>query len=716
MNASEPHRPDGFPEGFEIVQQLHGAGVFGEVFEVYDRRTATSEQVTRTVRFFRDPDPKWREKLLEHAQRLVTLELPYVSLPLEVGQTAAGDLYLVGQHLGSVVSALVSRHQGLDPDAWDRVAENMLEALANLHKHEITHGDVRPQNAYFEPECVARRSVWLADTAIGQLPCWSEGSQQDPESSYYRPPELKDEFSPQPTKKADLYALGLMLVECTLGAAANRQREAQPIRRAELVRQLKEAGASARLQLVIRSMLAPEAERPADAGEVLALYRKSPISARSLRSWQGAATALALMLVVVIGYSMFGDPKIVFQERITRLEQKVAGVNADLEERKSKLKEKNSEYNSLQATLDLPENIVKRKLFEADEDVKDLKNKLFEADVKVKDLKNTLVGANEDIKDLEKELFDCRGGVSDDERLARKRWKIEIGGEAPIEEPSQLTMNNLDGVSKSVLENEEYLKYFSAWDQAYDEWKAEDLDQWVRHARNDQGEVAGGREEIQELLGRLAASTVEPWSAEKRDSVTQHLANLNQARKAWDEFARSERKLTEASDYFDGESVGVPEVKGICLGWRNEFQNRKQWRLRLKKGHVKAATDTDRYVTISTDVGGYEDSEGNIKGWHEWNKNTAHEYNRGHIWSFDWKAGTSIRVQLTHKQALTGLNFDFIDQEIPGPIAIYRLHKQGRVGVDESFLTLEVIDCPGPPLKQEIADVVPGSLKQLLGN
>ncbi len=683
MNASEPHRPDGFPEGFEIVQQLHGAGVFGEVFEVRDRRTATSEQVTRTVRFFRDPDPKWREKLLEHAQRLVTLELPYVSLPLEVGQTAAGDLYLVGQHLGSVVSASVSRHQGLDPDAWDRVAENMLEALANLHKHEITHGDVRPQNAYFEPECVARRSVWLADTAIGQLPCWSEGSQQDPESSYYRPPELRDEFSPQPTKKADLYALGLMLAECTLGAAANRQREAQPIRRAELVRQLKEAGASARLQLVIRRMLAPEAERPADAGEVLALYRKSPISAKAFRSWQGAAAALALMLVVVAGYSMFGDPKIVFQERIARLEQKVAEVNADLEERTSKLKEKNSEYNNLLTTLDLPESIVKRKLFEAEEDIKKLENEIF---------------------------ICCRGGVSEGEGRARKRWKVEIGGVAPIEEPSQLTMNDLEGVSKSVLENEEYLKYFSAWDQAYDEWKAEDLNQWVRHARNDQGEVARGREEIQSLLTRLAASTVEPWSAEKRDAITQYLANLNQARKAWDRFALSD------SDFRDEKFEDQEEpVQRICMGWKKDFRDKIQaWRLRLKKGHVKAAKDTDRYVTISTDAGGYEDAESNIKGWHEWDKTTAHEYNPGDIWPFDWKAGTSITVMLTHKVAWNGLDFDFIDQEIPGPVAIYRLHKQGRVGVDESFLTLEVVDCPGPPLKQEIADVVPGSLKQIL--
>ena len=75
---------------------------------------------------------------------------------------------------------------------------------------------------------------------------------------------------------------------------------------------------------------------------------------------------------------------------------------------------------------------------------------------------------------------------------------------------------------------------------------------------------------------------------------------------------------------------------------------------------------------------------------------------------------TSIEPNFSGMAAIIGKNADFIDDVIPGPVAIYRLHKQGRVGVDESFLTLEVVDCPGPPLKQEIADVVPGSLNQIL--
>ena len=58
--------------------------------------------------------------------------------------------------------------------------------------------------------------------------------------------------------------------------------------------------------------------------------------------------------------------------------------------------------------------------------------------------------------------------------------------------------------------------------------------------------------------------------------------------------------------------------------------------------------------------------------------------------------------------------FDFIDQKKFGPVAVYRLHKQGRVGVAKSYLTLEVVDCPGPPLKQEAVDAVPESVKQIL--
>jgi len=686
MNEIASQRPGGFPDGFEIVQQLHGAGVFGEMFEVRDRRTSESDPVTRTVRFFSETDPQWRDKLLEHAQRLLPLELPYVSLPLEAGQTAAGGVFVVGQHLGPVVSTSVSRHQGLAAEDWDRVAENLLEGLANLHKYEIPHGDVRPQNAYFEPDCAARPSVWLADAVIGPLPWWSSGAMRDAESRYYRPPEWEDRYSPQPTKKADLYALGLTLIECILGTAANPLHDTQPVDLADAGRRLKQKGASAPLQRVIHRMLAPEAERPGDAGEVLALYRKAPVSTTALRSWQGASAAVALMLVAVVGYSMFGDPKSVLNDRITHLEKEVAGVNTDLKGLKSKLKEKNSEYNKLLTTLELPENT----------------------------LTDMLVEAKEDIKKLKYDLRVARGEVPDSVRLVRKQWTSEIALVVAIKESAQLTMDDLDGVSASILDNDDYKEHFSAWDQAYDEWKAQDLDQWVRHARNDQGEIAEGREEIQKLLARLATSAEEPWSAEKRDAVTKYLKTLNRAREAWDDFAESDQSLTKASDYFDGEAVGVPEVKGICLGWRNEFKKRKNWRLRLKKGYVKAAKDTDRYVTITTDVGGYEDSESNIKGWHEWDKPTTHEYNRGDVWQFNWKAGTSIIVQLTHKQAWSGINFDFIDQKKFGPVAVYRLHKQGRVGVAKSYLTLEVVDCPGPPLKQEAVDAVPESVKQIL--
>jgi anti-anti-sigma regulatory factor len=89
------------------------------------------------------------------------------------------------------------------PDVW-RAVEQLCEALAALHEHDIVHGDLRPKNVVISGQ----------RAQIGRLPLFPPLTHVNPEA-YESPERLRKEAV---TRRTDVYALGVILYELILGA------------------------------------------------------------------------------------------------------------------------------------------------------------------------------------------------------------------------------------------------------------------------------------------------------------------------------------------------------------------------------------------------------------------------------------------------------------------------------------------------------------------
>lgn len=89
------------------------------------------------------------------------------------------------------------------PDLW-RAGGQLCEALAALHAHNIVHGDLRPENIVVQP----------GQIQIARAPFFAHGASHSP-SAYHAPEQFRGQ---PPTRRTDVYSLGILLYEMFLGA------------------------------------------------------------------------------------------------------------------------------------------------------------------------------------------------------------------------------------------------------------------------------------------------------------------------------------------------------------------------------------------------------------------------------------------------------------------------------------------------------------------
>ncbi len=147
------------------------------------------------------------------------------------------------------------------PDRW-QTARQLCEAVAAIHRPGLTHGELHP-------EAVVISGAHTQVTRAALFPPVAHL----PYAAYRAPEQLRGEPA---TQRADVYTLGVMLYELMLGAHPFSA-ESEELR---LTLQLYSQPQSPRvrwpeipaaLERLLLSLLAPDpAERPADAGEVVA--------------------------------------------------------------------------------------------------------------------------------------------------------------------------------------------------------------------------------------------------------------------------------------------------------------------------------------------------------------------------------------------------------------------------------------------------------------
>jgi eukaryotic-like serine/threonine-protein kinase len=194
---------------YQLVRLL-GRGGMAEVFEANDgvlgRRVA--------VKVFRDETDiatsQARQQL--EIQALARLQHPNIVAVFDAG-TDAGVSFVVMQLIEGVTLAERTRGSALPPAETARVGTAVADALVHVHSLGMVHRDIKPGNIL----CAGNGTVFLTDFGIVRLIGRTRLTQHGMIGtvSYLAPEQVRGE---DVGTAADIYALGLVLLECLTGA------------------------------------------------------------------------------------------------------------------------------------------------------------------------------------------------------------------------------------------------------------------------------------------------------------------------------------------------------------------------------------------------------------------------------------------------------------------------------------------------------------------
>ena len=194
---------------YRLVRLL-GRGGMAEVYEANDgvlgRRVA--------VKIFRDETDiatsQARQQL--EIQALARLQHPNIVAVFDAG-TDAGVSFVVMQLIDGLTLAERTKGSALAPAETARIGRPVADALAHVHSLGMVHRDIKPGNIL----CGANGTIFLSDFGIVRLIGRTRLTQHGTIGtiSYLAPEQVRGE---DVGTAADIYALGLVLLECLTGA------------------------------------------------------------------------------------------------------------------------------------------------------------------------------------------------------------------------------------------------------------------------------------------------------------------------------------------------------------------------------------------------------------------------------------------------------------------------------------------------------------------
>ncbi|WP_437288368.1 nSTAND1 domain-containing NTPase [Sorangium sp. So ce406] len=202
---------------------------------VYEGRLLASGQpiVLKLLRLARDEAPadptrgrraRSLQRFLQEMRRCARLDHPCIVRPIEAGQAGDGQVFAVFARVpGQSLAELLSTRGALDPPEARHLLRQVLDALGFAHRHGVVHGDLRPAQVLVTPSGALVLGFGFGADAAAARAEQEEAPVSGREivgSQAYAAPELRRGFSP--TARSDLYAWGLVFLECLTGRRAGR--------------------------------------------------------------------------------------------------------------------------------------------------------------------------------------------------------------------------------------------------------------------------------------------------------------------------------------------------------------------------------------------------------------------------------------------------------------------------------------------------------------
>src|SRR5277367_311438 len=213
MATTDPQDPligRRFDRRYLIVRKL-GSGGMAEVYLAEDeelgRKVALKMLNERHAR-----DEQFVERFKREARNAAGLSHPHIVRIYDRGQ-AEGTYYIAMEYLdGPTLKELLVRKGPTPPLTAIKFAREILSALAEAHRHEIVHRDIKPHNVIVSPDWQIKVTDFgIARSGASQM---TEVGSIVGTAQYLSPEQARGAPVDQ---RSDLYSLGIVLYEMLTG-------------------------------------------------------------------------------------------------------------------------------------------------------------------------------------------------------------------------------------------------------------------------------------------------------------------------------------------------------------------------------------------------------------------------------------------------------------------------------------------------------------------